>query len=317
MKKRFIILFFIAIIILCCLLNKTISSEYFTKQENHNPKIKIYGTNQGGFANCIFNKMAQIVLCILFDNIEIVKLVNQEEINHYIKNSHKINDSYFLEIIKAKTEKNENILDKKEYYLNGFHQYDDLYVKYKPKIIDYIHHHPDEKMFAAHSDKFWNTIDFIQEKETIIYDLVINVRLGDFVPLGWVIHPNSVKTILDKIKRTEGNHIQNVCIISEKIKTDIELKYIEYIQNVFPNTVLEQNELLIDYNIMRNAKRIVCSCSTLSWAAVFFGRKDQFVYFPNYEHRYFYETFRKVHNRWETYEIARISEKELHDFSKK
>ena len=68
---------------------------------------------------------------------------------------------------------------------------------------------------------------------------------------------------------------------------------------------------LIDYNIMRNAKILVCSCSTFSWIASFMGCENQQIYFPNYSFRYIFETYKKPHDNTIYYECVRCSISEL------
>jgi len=48
---------------------------------------------------------------------------------------------------------------------------------------------------------------------------------------------------------------------------------------------------MIDFNIMKNAKTLVCSMSTLSWCAVFFSKKIEKCFMPDYN---FYDKDRKT-----------------------
>ena len=45
---------------------------------------------------------------------------------------------------------------------------------------------------------------------------------------------------------------------------------------------IESNELLIDFNIMKQTKILVCSMSTLSWMAAYFSKILEKCYMPNY-----------------------------------
>jgi glycosyltransferase involved in cell wall biosynthesis len=105
---------------------------------------------------------------------------------------------------------------------------------------------------------------------------------------------------------------QSICIIIKQPIKELEEKYLAYIHSFIPNAVLEFNENPItDYNIMRNAKTLVCSCSTLSWIASFMGCENQLVYFPNYQSRWNHELFRRPHELIVYYDFRRCSEIDL------
>ena len=40
---------------------------------------------------------------------------------------------------------------------------------------------------------------------------------------------------------------------------------------------------MIDFNIMKNTKILVCSMSTLSWCSAFFSKKLELCYMPDYD----------------------------------
>jgi hypothetical protein len=68
---------------------------------------------------------------------------------------------------------------------------------------------------------------------------------------------------------------------------------------------------ITDYNILRNASILICSCSTLSWIASLFGNENQIVYFPNYQSRWNHEKFRKPHDRTFYYDFSRLNKNQL------
>jgi hypothetical protein len=76
------------------------------------------------------------------------------------------------------------------------------------------------------------------------------------------MHPESIKNVLDKINE------KSVCLVVNKPTMEIENKYIDYFKK-FYNITIESNSGIEDYHIMKNAKILVCSCSTLSWIAGF------------------------------------------------
>ena len=278
--------------------------------------MKIYGINYGGFGNAIFNKLGTILLWILFPNVELVSFETQEEIDEYKKTAIEINDEYFLKIVNDKIERYTDIMDQtKTYWVHCFCQYDEIYTRYKRQIIDYILAHPQEKIFSGHINRFFPMIDILSEKETEIYDILLHVRLGDFLGNGWILHPECVRDIFSKTISSIQD-ASKIAILVDHQETELEKRYVEYIREVYPTaTIISGNaDILYDYNLIRNAKHVICSCSTFSWISVFFAREYQSVTFPNYDHRWQHEQFRKCHDRFTYYNISRISETDLRQF---
>jgi hypothetical protein len=263
----------------------------------------IYAFNDGGFGNAVFSQYAAILLAILF-NGELVNITEKHKIKSFEQTFNCIDDAKFMDIVNEKINNNNTIIDiNQNYFLVGYYQHDHYYVKYKKEIIEFIERHPDNIIFAAHYAKPYKFINIIEPVKTIIYDIVIHIRLGDFVGLGWTMDPNSLISVIKTLNIKKN---QLVSIVIKEPSNELEEKYIAYIQNTIPNAVLEINENpIIDYNIMRNAKTLLCSCSTLSWIASFMGCENQIVYFPNYQSRWNHELYRKPHDRMIYYDFNR------------
>jgi len=269
--------------------------------------MKIYSYNGSGFGNAVFSQYAAILFAILFD-AEIVNIEDKSNIQVYYDTYIHIDDAYFMNIVNAKIERDETIIDiNKNYFLIGYYQHDSYYVKYKKEIIEYVERNPHQLVFASHYSKPYQLIDIIEKKDTKVYDIVIHIRLGDFIGLAWTMNPNSLIDVLETL-----NNKENICIVMKKPVSELEKKYVKYILSYIPNAILENNENpIIDYNIMRNARTLVCSCSTFSWVASFMGYENQLVYFPNYQSRWNHEQFRKPHDMIVYYEFKRCSEIDL------
>ena len=288
--------------------------------------MKIYGINYGGFGNAVFNVLGTILLKVLFPTaveIEIVSFETMEEIEEYKQTAIKIDDDFFLEIVNAKIQNKIDLLDPtRNYWNNGYCQYDEIYVRYREPIVEYILAHPQEKIFAGHSYGFFPIGDIVSPKETEKYDVLLHLRLGDFVGLGWTIHPENIQPVFKKavekaLSKEENQNQDNpkIGIMVDHRKTELETKYVEYMLEVCPAAeILENNHLMTDYNILRNAKHVIASCSTFSWIGLLFAQENQTVSFPNYEHRWQFEQFRQTHDRFESYDISRISEEDLRGF---
>ena len=303
--------------------------------------MKIYGINYGGFGNAVFNVLGTILLNVLFPDLEMVSFETMEEIEAYKQTAIKIDDDFFLEIVNSKIEHNTDlcILDPiQHYWLSAYCQYDEIYVRYREQIVEYILAHPQEKIFAGHTYRFFPICDIVSVQETERYDVLLHLRLGDFVALGWVIHPENIRQafakaiasaiadassnakaiaddIADAIAEASSNDLaenKKIGIMVDHRNTELEKKYVEYIQEVCPEAeILENNDVIIDYNLLRNAKHVIASCSTFTWIALLFAQENQIVSFPNYEHRWQHEQFRRTHNRFTYYDISRISEADL------
>jgi hypothetical protein len=269
--------------------------------------MKIYSYNGSGFGNAVFSQYAAILFAILFD-AEIVNIEDKSKIQEYYDTYTHVDDAYFMDIVNAKIERNETIIDiNQNYFLIGYYQHDSYFVKYKKEIIEYIERNPSQMIFASHYSKPYQLIDIIEKKDVKEYDVVIHIRLGDFIKLAWTMDPNSLIDVIETLDKKES-----ICIVMKEPVTELEKKYVKYILSYLPNAIIENNENPItDYNIMRNARTLVCSCSTFSWVASFMGCENQLVYFPNYQSRWNHEKFRKPHDMIVYYEFKRCSEIDL------
>jgi hypothetical protein len=270
----------------------------------------IYAYNQGaGFGNVAFGQLGAILFAILFDG-ELINITDQADIARFREICVEVDDAKFLDIINAKLNNNQTIIDpKKNYFLTGYYQHDECFAPYKQQIIDYIRRNPDNILFANHYSKPYKLVDVIESMQTNIYDVVIHVRLGDFIGLDWAMHPHDIKKVVDSLNLTPES---KVCLVVERPTIELEHMYISYLQKSIPNLSLEMNSYpMIDYNIMRNARTLICSCSTLSWIASFMGSENQQVCFPNYSSRYNHETFRRPHEQVTHYEFSRCTGTEL------
>ena len=78
---------------------------------------------------------------------------------------------------------------------------------------------------------------------------------------------------------------KKTCIVCQKPESEFEINYINTLLNKY-NCVLEYNDTLTDFHIMRNAKVLVCSNSTLSWMAVYFSNSIETCFMPDHKYDY-------------------------------
>jgi len=266
----------------------------------------------GRLGNGIFRYLASSVFSIIYKRTTRIQY-SDERAQKCIHHGHSVmTDEFFIgwkELIESGTEPNMGI--NTIYMFNGYFQHDTIYVKHKTALLEYIEHHQDDILIsevAGVKDIYYAKDLIIKPPTTRLYDVVVHVRLEDFITLGQVIHPVSIQILLESIGAP------SYCFVVNNPNTDLEIQYLEYFSKRF-NIILESNDVITDYHIMRNAKTLVCSCSTLSWAAALLSVTVQTVYMPNYK-RYDrpHETFRKPIDNTIAYEYKTCSKAELEEF---
>jgi hypothetical protein len=269
----------------------------------------------GRLGNAIFRHLATIMFHIIYNATVVTALSSPINKNEIIN----MDDNGFINWMNHIL--NGNILTAdskyKVYVFFGYFQHDAIYLKYRTQIIDYIKAHPQDKLISdadldssePDKHKVYIAGDLVKSpsKFTKQYDTVLHLRLEDFITHGKVIHPESIKSLLE----TAG--ISSCCIVVNNPRTELELFYIEYLRK-YVSAVFESNDIITDFHIMKNAKTLICSCSTISWAAAFFSDTVQCVYMPNYKTKDTHMTFRKPIENTKTYEYKMCSKMELELF---
>lgn len=264
----------------------------------------------GRLGNVIFRYLAMVTFAIVYD-AEIVE--NDTPIAT-------ISDDAFLTWMSAILGGLSLSLNKDlTYGFLGYFQHDEIYVKYRRQIIDYIRKHPNDILMTdgktptrqdfAYNTEYYKAISLLEHPTGITrtYDTVVHLRLEDFIENGTAIHPLYIKQLLESVGAS------SYCFVMNSPNTEIELRYIEYLRKHF-NMTIESNDVITDYHIMKNAKMLICSPSTLSWAAAFFSDTVRRVYMPNYPATRPHETFRKPIENTLAYDYKTCSKHELEEF---
>jgi hypothetical protein len=287
----------------------------------------IINNNTGRLGNLIFRLFANIVFCILYDiNAQIISQPI-DQVN--FKWDFVVTDEYFLNVMNSFLNGNSipKIHANSVILFEGYFQHDKIYTIFKSYIIDFILERKDivlrsDNPFSNGKPDGWiqetyNAIDLIQfnlnkEKQ---HKIVIHLRLEDFISLSWVMNPKSIKQKIDEI--LQGNKETPFCIVLNKPKTELECNYLSYLTKEYKNVTIESNDPITDFNIMKNAKTLVCSCSTLSWNASLLSDTVETVYMPNREgHRpnwWIWETFKKPIENTITYNFDTCSIQKLNE----
>jgi len=265
----------------------------------------IYNKNRGRLGNSIFRLFSNIIFSIVND-VDAQIFCDTTDIYSYI-----VDDTYFINFMNVilndlkptKIDANAKLL------FDGYYQHDRVYVKYKEQIIDYIKTHQDIIIKTDRNDayKIGNLLDCKIEKK---YRVVIHLRLEDFIEISQAINPNSIKNVIDKIINEFRD--EPICFVLNKPQTDLEIRYINFLKNIYSNIIFESNDVITDFIIMRQSNILVCSCSTLSWTAVILSKTIEKVYMPDYKNiNGFHQTCKYPHPNTELYSCETCSQEEL------
>jgi len=272
--------------------------------------MKVYDCKLGRLGNAIFRYFASTLFCIIY---KAQKTYNQGECNQIFSDDNFINWSTSV-LNNVIPEINLN----NSYMFYGFYQHDQIFVKYKKELKNWIITHPTELLYTDGNDEYITYFKYNQTSYKSLqllvnpyplklYDIVVHLRLEDFIENQDVIHPKSLKNVLD------GLNCKDICLVVNKPKTNLEQKYINYFKK-FYNITIESNSVIEDYHIMKNSKILICSCSTLSWIAAFLSDRIETVYFPDYDNNRIHETFKKPIDNTILYPFTKCSQSDLEIF---
>lgn len=234
---------------------------------------------RGRLGNAIFRYMATAIMCLYYNGLYVINNYQQQNCD----------DNLFLNIISHIIKKQKFILNAHGINMQGFYQHDIIYKCHKSYIIEFINNNPEHFIITdginagdGCNEKFY-MINIVNTPVTFNkkYKNVLHIRLEDFVTHNLYLNVNRIIKLLEKNIITES-----LCIVCKKPETDFENKYIqEIIYYIGDNMsiVLEHNDTLTDYYIMKESETLICSKSTLSWCAAFFSNKIIKCYLPDYE----------------------------------
>jgi GR25 family glycosyltransferase involved in LPS biosynthesis len=273
------------------------SKEDFIEEDNFSNQFTFYsGVDHEG--NDISSSSSLVVAyntlgfykdMVDLDNLKSNAYVNKEN-GHgiFVRKTITLNDDNFLAFINKKL-KYFNIK------MNGFFQFGHIYLQYKEKILNYIVEHQNEHFIETDkNEKFLirdllNDINLPLEKQ---YDIVIHIRLGDFngrpdyIELKYYLY---LFETMDWLALDGAN--KRICILFDpSISNPGDCVYIEECMRWFKERnipiSIESNNLLMDFNIMKQATTLISSMSTLAWVAAYLSKRLKKCYMPDYN---FYE----------------------------
>lgn len=154
----------------------------------------------------------------------------------------------------------------------------------KNDILSFINHRNDIILWTHFFENYPIRQFWINETMEKKYDIVFHIRLGDHIDIYQCIHPRYLRDIIDSFDLQD----KKACIVVDKVKTELENEYVRFI-NV-KKIPIESNDPVKDFLLMKNAKVLVCSFSTLSWCAAILSTTLEELFVPDYsifDHRTF------------------------------
>jgi hypothetical protein len=267
---------------------------------------------QGRFGNACFRYLASSLFCILY---------GAERTYHETMCDTIFSDSDFFEWFSCILNGEIPYMDlTKKYLFRGYYQHDAIFLKYKSQLIDYIILHKDDLLITDgykpggtgvyhYTVAQYKSNDLLYSTSNIpMHNIVVHLRLEDFVFVNQALHPQCIVNVLDNFAN------QTICFVMNLPTTAFEHRYINYFKSKY--TILcESNDPITDYHIIKNAKTLICSRSTLCWVAALFSDTLETVFFPNHRNtNYVHETFRSPIKNTIQYDIQFASEHEINVF---
>lgn len=239
----------------------------------------VYFIPKGRLGNAIFRYLACALFCIKYNAS--YNITTSYRFIHF-------DDEQFKLWMNNDIQGISTIIDYPHLLFSGFYQHSEIYKKYRMELINYIKDNPDHYIFTdgilpgdGQLQQFF-VKDLLYKDHVKTYYTVIHIRLGDHVDLQWYIKIEYILLLLEKI---DISH--NSCIVIQECKTEFEKDYLQkltdFIYNKYGFTiVIESNDILTDFHIMKNAELLICSTSTMSWSAAFFSDTVKKCYLPDY-----------------------------------
>jgi GR25 family glycosyltransferase involved in LPS biosynthesis len=234
-----------------------------------------------------YNSLGYFKHTIVLECLKSNQYINKENGEGiYVKNTIQLDDKNFFNMFYKKLE-NYNV------YMDGFFQFGYNYLKYKTYILNYIETHKHTHFIQTDRNEQFLMRDLIDdlpiEKQ---YDIAIHIRLNDFNGLPDFIEVEHYLNLFDSMVGAFDG--KKICLVYQPVVSFNDYQYIATCAEWFKSRTIplafESNSLLVDFNIMKQAKILVCSMSTLSWTAAYLSKHIQMCYMPNYN---FYATERQ------------------------
>lgn len=217
-----------------------------------------------------------------FKNNVLINLESNNYINMnnneglYFKNYTLLKDENMNKILNTDISTNILLSNMDDYFQSN------VYLQYKNNILEYMENNKNHYIKTAENIKY-QIKDIIEDYKESRYDIAIHIRLGDFKDRIDYIDYIYYERLFNSFKLFKN---KKICIVTETPKNDNEHEFINKCTNWFIDKkydiTVESNDVITDFNIMKQVETLFCSMSTLSWCAAFLSKKIKVCYMPNY-----------------------------------
>jgi len=198
----------------------------------------------------------------------------------YVKTSLTLNDANFFNMFYKK-------LEYFQVYMDGHFQFDYLYLKYKSQILTYMEAHKDTHFIQTDRNDSFLMRDILDDLVLPLekqYTIAIHIRLHDFNGRPDFIELKYYLALFESMLEVfEG---RTICLVCQQPTNPADAEYIAdcmaWFQERHIPVRIESNSLLVDFNILKQAKILVCSMSTLAWTAAYLSKQLEQCYMPDY-----------------------------------
>jgi len=257
----------------------------------------IYIHNSGRVGNCIFRFLMTRIISLLYNatiidtKLEGTLCFDDDEFKKW--RDYIINNKLLPEI-------------KNNISIYGFYQDDILYRMFKQQLIGYILKNPNETITTDDNFSFKsNDILGVNPFPNIHnYRTIIHLRIEDFLAANIGMDPTSIENVLKKCE-------EPFLFVHKPVANNLDINYINYFKKKYPKSLFYCEDVLKCYNLMRHAKILVCSKSTLSWAASLLSDTLEKVYVPKNYETVRHELFQTPINNTEIYDWAYIKHEDI------
>ena len=181
--------------------------------------MKVHDFRLGRLGNAIFRYFASTLFCIIYGA---KRTYNINELNATI------NDQMFINWMNNVLNNVIPNIGDHNFNFYGYFQHDKIFLKFKNEILLWMNNHKDELIYTDGNDQINNyysyNVQSYKVSELLIeppniknYEVVIHVRLEDFIVNNDVIHPDCILKILKNLK-----NYNSYCIVLNKPKNKIE-----------------------------------------------------------------------------------------------
>jgi len=242
-------------------------------------KKRIYFEPRGRLGNALFRYFS--IVLILQNNPQLI----YGGVNIDRHNAIAISDNLYKDIITNNRFKLLNIDNNLSF--GGYYQLQEI-ANYRDEIKLFLHNNQ-EHIIYNYPYKEFKISDIINKPNQLnTYDIVIHIRLEDFIENREFISCDNMLKLLNKITPLFFTN-NKTAIVVNKPKSSFELNYIENIKAWFnDNNIsinIESNNILTDFHIMKEANKLICSNSTISWCAALLSDNIEICYMPDYKIR--------------------------------